>query len=61
MASSSYVAPKGTEVSSNVAGEVVRVSFKDGTLSTADEGVIAILDSLAEAEGNPIGFAPKET
>jgi hypothetical protein len=61
MASSTYAAPKGTEVSTVIDGETVRVVFKDGIYTCSTPALIAVLDDCAEAEGHPIGFAPKET
>jgi hypothetical protein len=61
VASIGYSAPPDTEVSFvTSAGEAKRLKFDaKGHYTTSKEDEIAALDSCAELESHPIGFAPK--
>lgn len=61
MARRTYKAHKGTSFSTVVGpdGETVAFEFNDeGTYTTSDDRLIAVLDVLARTEGHPIDFAP---
>lgn len=56
-----YKAPKGTVVGGlKPDTSPITVEFKTGSYSTTDPDEIALLDSVAELEANPVGYDPKE-
>jgi hypothetical protein len=55
----SYDAPKGTEVSTIVGGEEMRVEFGAKTVEVLDEGLATQLDRLVADKANPLKHARK--
>lgn len=50
----SYRAPKGTEVSTVIAGEEYRVSFDKPVREVKDEALAEVLDRLADDPANAV-------